>query len=333
MSAPVDRRFSLGAAARRARMRAGAIVVDNFFRGLARAGQLHPLADPRRHNVHVVARDLSYRDGGHDDHRFDVWRPRDVASPLPIVFYVHGGGFRFLSKDTHWIMALAFARRGYLVFNVSYRLAPRHPFPAAVEDVCAAWRHCLGRAAEWGGDASRVVVAGESAGANLATTLALSTCYRRPEPFAQAVFELGIVPRAVVPMCGILQVSDTARFARRRRIPRFVADRLEEVTEAYLFGHEHATPEELELADPLRVLERGAPPERPLPAFFAAVGTRDPLLDDTRRLEAALARMGVTCEARYYPGELHAFHALVFRPNARDCWRRTFGFLDRVLPA
>lgn len=325
-------RRDLGAAARRARMRAGSLVVDNFFLALARAGRLHPLADPRRHGVHVAARDLPYRDGNRADHRFDVWRPRDLGGPLPIVFYVHGGGFRFLSKDTHWIMALAFARNGYLVFNVSYRLAPRHPFPAAVEDVCAAFCHCLSRAAEWGGDPSRVVLAGESAGANLVTTLALSACYRRPEPFARAVFELGIVPRAVVPMCGILQVSDPARFARRRRIPRFIADRIEEVSEAYLFGHERATPEELELADPLRVLERGVPPERPLPPFFAAVGTKDPLLDDTRRLEAALARLGVTCEARYYPGELHAFHALVFRRSAQDCWRRTFGFLDRVVP-
>jgi acetyl esterase len=326
-------RWGLGAAARRARIRAGALVVDNFFRGLARAGQLHPLANPRRHGVQVVARDLAYRDGGDEAHRFDVWRPQDGAGRLPIVFYVHGGGFRFLSKDTHWIMALAFARRGYLVFNVGYRLAPRHPFPAAVEDVCAGFCHCLARAAEWGGDPTRVVVAGESAGANLATTLTLAACYRRSEPFARSVFELGIVPRAGVPMCGILQVSDTGRFARRRRLPRFIADRLEEVTEAYLCGHEQATPEALELADPLCLLERGAPPDRPLPPFFAAVGTRDPLLDDTRRLEVALGRLGVPCETRYYPGELHAFHALVFRPNARDCWRRTFGFLDRHLPA
>jgi len=68
-----------------------------------------------------------------------------------------------------------------------------------------------------------------------------------------------------------------------------------------------------------------------LPAFFAPVGTRDPLLDDTRRLERALRRMGVSCEARYYLGELHAFPALVWRKNAQRCWRDTFAFLDRAL--
>jgi acetyl esterase len=316
----------------RARIKAGAFVVDNLFRGLAAAGRLHPEANPARHGIDVI-RDLAYRDGGAVEHLLDVWRPTNVAQPMPIVFYVHGGGFRFLSKDTHWVMALSFARAGYLVFNVSYRLAPAHPFPAAVKDIADAWRWMLAHAGEFGGDLSRVVVAGESAGANLAMGLTLSTCYRRSEPHARAVFDAGVVPRACLPMCGMLQVSDPARFARRKKLPRFIADRIDEVAEAYLFGHEHATPDELELADPLRVIERGDKPERPLPPFFAAVGTADPVLDDTRRLEAALARAGVPAEVHYYPREPHAFHALVFRKHARACWKATFAFLDRTLSA
>jgi acetyl esterase len=163
--------------------------------------------------------------------------------------------------------------------------------------------------------------------------LTLSTCYRRAEPHARAVFDAGVVPRACLPMCGMLQVSDPARFARRKKLPRFIADRIDEVAEAYLFGHEHATPEELELADPLRVMERGDRPDRPFPPFFAAVGTADPVLDDTRRLEAALKKAGVPNEVHYYPREPHAFHALVFRKPARDCWAATFRFLDRTLRA
>jgi acetyl esterase len=314
----------------RARVKAGAFVVDNLFRGLSAAGRLHPDANPARHGIEVT-RDLPYREGGAVEHLLDVWRPTTVATPMPIVFYVHGGGFRFLSKDTHWIMALSFARAGYLVFNVSYRLAPKHPFPAAVQDIADAWRWALEHAAEYGGDLSRIVVAGESAGANLAMGLTLSTCYRRSEPHARAVFDAGIVPRACLPMCGMLQVSDPARFARRRKLARFIADRIDEVAEAYLFGHEHATPEELELADPLRVIERGDAPDRKLPPFFAAVGTADPVLDDTRRLEAALRKAGVPHEVHYYPREPHAFHAIVFRKSARECWKATFRFLDATL--
>ncbi|HEY2747825.1 MAG TPA: alpha/beta hydrolase fold domain-containing protein [Polyangia bacterium] len=323
-------RRKIDATMRRARVKAGAFVVDNLFRGLALAGRLHPEANPARHGIEVL-RDLPYREGGATEHLLDVWRPTKLAGPRPIVFYVHGGGFRFLSKDTHWIMALAFARAGYLVFNVSYRLAPRHPFPAAVEDIADAWLYMLREARAHGGDLSRIVVAGESAGANLALGLTLSTCHRRREPRAAAVFDAGVVPRACLPMCGMLQVSDPARFARRKKLPRFIADRIDEVADAYLFGHDHATPEELELADPLRVLERGDKMERPLPPIFAAVGTADPVLDDTRRLEAALQKTGAAHEVHYYPREPHAFHALVFRKPARDCWAATFRFLERVL--
>ena len=66
-----------------------------------------------------------------------------------------------------------------------------------------------------------------------------------------------------------------------------------------------------------------------IPPFFLPVGTKDPLLPDTRRLGEALTKMGVEAETEYYPGELHAFHAFVMRKNAQKCWRDTFAFLDK----
>lgn len=310
------------------RRRVGTVLLDGFFRGMSAAGRLHPRASSERHGV-VVTRDVPYRPTGVSEHRLDIYRPAGSTEPLPVVLYIHGGGFRILSKDTHWVMALAFARRGYLVFNVGYRLAPRHPFPAPLRDVMAAWDWVLEHAQEYGGDLGSLVVAGESAGANLATALTLATCMRRPEPWARAVFERGRAPTAVIPACGVLQVSDTHRFARRQRpASRFVLDRLTEVTRAYL-GPDGASHD---LADPLLVLERKAPLDRPLPPFFLPVGTRDPLVDDTRRMEKALGDLGVPCDARYYPGEMHAFHAFVWRANAIQCWRDTYAFLDRTLP-
>jgi acetyl esterase len=88
-----------------------------------------------------------------------------------------------------------------------------------------------------------------------------------------------------------------------------------------------------ELADPLLILEQGRAPDRPLPAFFAFAGTRDPVLDDTRRVEGALSALKVPHEVRFYPGELHAFHALMLRKAARDCWRDKLSFLERQLAA
>jgi acetyl esterase len=311
------------------RRRLGALIVDNIFRGAASFGKLHPEARPERHQVEIL-RDIAYHASAAGELRLDIYRPSAARGDLPIVLYVHGGGFRILSKDTHWVMGLSFARKGYLVFNIDYRLAPRNPYPAALEDCGAALAWVVANAGRYGGDLGRLAFAGESAGANLITALALAHSYRRPEPWARAVFDLGARPRAVLAACGMLQVSDPARFARRKqRLPAFIQDRLLEVSEAYLAGVVGGPEGALDLADPLVLLERGAPPDRPLPSFFVPVGTRDPLLDDSRRLKAALDRLSVPCEVRYYPGELHAFHALVWRQNARRCWQHTFAFLEQ----
>lgn len=328
-----------------ARRLVGAVLVDGFFNSAARLARLHPKANPKRHSVeHIV--DLRYRDGtATRDHLLDIWRPassptpsgrsifeqRHAGPPWPIVFYVHGGGFRILSKDTHWVMGLGFARRGYMVFNVSYRLAPKHRFPTPLEDVCHAFEWVMKNAAEYGGDTTRVILAGESAGANLVTSLALTLAYERPEDFAQRTFATGAVPKAVVPACGVFQVSDLARLKRRKpKMSTFIADRLAEVESAYLGEPPYAA--SLDLADPVVVVERGERPVRPLPPFFLPVGTKDPLLPDTRRLAEGLRKLNVEAVDRYYDGELHAFHAFVMRSTARRCWSDTFEFLDRHVP-
>jgi acetyl esterase len=119
---------------------------------------------------------------------------------------------------------------------------------------------------------------------------------------------------------------------RKAKLPRMILDRIEEITDAYLghIVHEHP-PALFDLADPLLAYERGHPPSRPLPAFFLPVGTADPVLDDTRRLHAALEKLGARAEARYYRGQPHAFHAFVVRESARQCWADTYDFLDRHL--
>ena len=316
----------------RVRRKLGAAVVDNIFLQSARLGRLLPISDPRFHRIDVAC-DIPYRDSGSSDHTLDVYRPAGTAGKRPVVLYIHGGGFRFLSKDTHWLFGLSYARRGYVVFNINYRLAPKHPYPAAISDACAAYAWVVKNAERFGGDLSRLVVAGESAGANLATGVTLATCYERPEPWAREVFDTGVTPKVTVPVCGMLQVSDPERLLRRRKLRAIVHDRVAEVTDAYLHGVKPSCREDLDFADPVCLLERGVKPDRPLPAFFAPCGTRDPLLDDSRRLATALQKLGVTVQAPIFPGELHAFLAMVFRDSAKRCWRELFSFVDGHLHA
>lgn len=301
-------------------------MAEGFFWGLSQAGRFHPLARPERHGVEVI-RDVAYLGTGFAEHRLDVYRPAEATGPLPVCLYVHGGGFRILSKDSHWIMGLLFARRGYVVFNVNYRLAPRYPFPHAVEDVCSAYQWVLDNAASYGGDLDRLVFAGESAGGNLVTALTVALCYDRPERYTQKIRERAVLPKAVVPACPLLEVSNPQRFRQLMKLSRFVEDRIVEVSEAYLPSAIGVR--ERDLADPLCLFERGDRPDRPLPPIFAPCGTADPLHDDVRRLGIAMERLGAQCEVRFYDREHHAFHALVFRANARQCWRDTFAFLER----
>ncbi len=323
----------LRAAGAAVRKQVGSRFVIGSFSGLARLGGATPFANPRLHGAEVL-RDIPYLDDGDPLHTLDVYRPRSrssdaTARPLPVVLYMHGGAFQFLSKDTHWLMGLLFARHGYVVFNVNYRLAPTHRYPAALEDVSRAALWVRENAAKYGGDPSRIIATGDSAGANLAAALMVMTCYERPEPFARAIFDSGLRFSAVVPACGVHQVSDPERFQRRRKLRVWVADRLHEVGEGYLplgaTRHEDAP-----LADPVVILERGAP-ARPLPPVFAFAGTADPLLDDTRRLKRALDAHGGRCEARYYRGGLHAFHALIWDPNARAAWKEKLRLLEQWL--
>ena len=302
------------------------MIATAFFEALAATGRLHPAASPKRHGVEVDS-DIPY--GPHPQQVLDVYRPIHRPGPWPVVFYVHGGAFHLLSKDTHWLMGLVFARFGYLVVNISYRLAPAHPYPAAIEDTCTAYKWLADHVRELGGDPERIAVAGESAGANLIAALTIAACQRREEPWARAVFDSGLVPRAALPFCGMLEVSRPERFSQRRPLPGWIDGMIHDASASYLHGHSATPGPATALADPLRIMETAATLDRPLPAFFAPVGTRDPLLDDTRRLAAALAARNVPCEARYYPGGIHAFHALVWDPSARRCWRDALAFLDR----
>lgn len=112
----------------------------------------------------------------HGDLRVRVYRPLGTAEsgpPRPGIVYFHGGGFVVGGLDSHhaWVATLANAT-GRTVVAVDYRLAPEHPFPAAVHDAHTAIWYVAAHARDFGIDSARLAVAGDSAGANLAAGVA-----------------------------------------------------------------------------------------------------------------------------------------------------------------
>lgn len=103
-----------------------------------------------------------------------VYRPVATDDPLPLIAYFHGGGWVIMGIETHDNICRRIANvTGAVVVSIDYRLAPEHRFPAALDDCFAATQWLAVHGAEVGGDPGRLVVAGDSAGGNLAAAVAL----------------------------------------------------------------------------------------------------------------------------------------------------------------
>jgi len=291
-------------------------LLDTFLRTAAQVGEYFPSTRAVAAKVEPMAKNIAYRGGNHRDQRLDVWRPKGVEGPLPVLFHVHGGGFRILSKDSHVSVARRFALAGFCVVNVSYRLTPEGAFPSAFDDVAAALMWTLDNAGDFGGDVSRIAYAGESAGANLILATALAGCARNELPAAAAIFERNPSPFAILPACGMLEVHNPERYTERSDLPKWVRKRVRMVCEGYLGSYG----DDAWLASPLRRIESDEALERPLPPVLSVCGGIDPVLNDTERLGRALAKHGQPDATRIYKGQHHAFHLFPLKASA-DAWR------------
>jgi acetyl esterase len=118
--------------------------------------------------------------------RADVAVPKG-AGPHSVVIYLHGGGWAFGSPASFRKLGMQFAEAGYLTIILDYRLAPEHPFPAALEDAIFAIGWASENARRWNGDGRRIAIGGDSAGANLAMSAITSSGPERRAPVRAAL--------------------------------------------------------------------------------------------------------------------------------------------------
>lgn len=150
--------------------------------------------------VKVKKQDMTYPTGG-GEQPVRIYSPEGESSTgqgMPVIVYYHGGGWVIADINTYESSTMALAKKARaIVVSVEYRHAPENKFPAAHEDAFAAYQWTLKNAQQWGGDPSRVAVAGESAGGNLAANVAIMA---RDQNVQKPVHMLLIYPVAGVNM-------------------------------------------------------------------------------------------------------------------------------------
>jgi acetyl esterase/lipase len=138
--------------------------------------------------------DIRYREGGHARHVLDVYRPRPAGSAaLPVVVWIHGGGWQGGDKSDVGIKPRVLTERGFVFVSTNYRLLPEVGMEDLIGDVAAAvgWVHR--HIAEHGGDPARIIVGGHSAGAQLAALICIDDRYLGRERVPTAAL-CGCVP-------------------------------------------------------------------------------------------------------------------------------------------
>lgn len=220
----------------------------------------------------------------------------DGDRPLPVTMFFHGGGFALGDLDTHDVTARQHAVGAEsVVVSVDYRLAPEHPYPAAVEDVWAATRWVAANAGEFGAEGSRLAVAGDSAGGTLSAVVAQRArdSIRDGEDGPNVVFQLLWYP-------SVMWDTSLPSFAENADAPVLDNAAIAAFTSWYA-GH-------LDLDNPPAGLAPGRAEDLSglAPAYVAVAG-HDPLRDDGTRYAELLAQAGVPVELDLAPGLVHGY--------------------------
>lgn len=117
----------------------------------------------------VVKKDIAY-----DEHGtlLDIYFPKNVDTPLPVIVWIHGGGFIGASKEQTKVYAMTLANAGYVVANINYDLAPAHKYPAPVVQANQALKYLRENVSQYGGDINRLFLGSNSSGSQIASQLA-----------------------------------------------------------------------------------------------------------------------------------------------------------------
>jgi monoterpene epsilon-lactone hydrolase len=239
------------------------------------------------------------------------WISAPGADPDRIIYYLHGGGYSMGSIKTHREMVSRLSRAsGARALAIDYRLAPEHPFPAAVEDSTATYRWLLSTSA----DPARLVIAGDSAGGGL-TVATLVALRDAGDPLPAAAVCLS----PWVDMEGL----GGSMTSKAEADPMVQRDDLLEGAQAYLGGADPPPPH----AAPLHPALKRRPP------LLIHVGTAETLLDDSTRLAERAKTAGVDVTLEPWEDMIHVWHYMAaMLPEGQQAIDRIGDFIREHMP-
>ena len=248
--------------------------------------------------------------------RLDVYRPKGIEGKLPVIVSVHGGGWVYGDKERYQYYCMSLAEHGFAVVNFTYRLAPKHKFPAALEDTNAVFHWLMRRGADYGLEPSRVFAVGDSAGAQL---LGLFSCLCTNPAYASGFAfsaPAGFVPTAVALNCGVYEVKKSGK---------------KDLTTALMADYLPGKGTEVELAQN-SVLQNAT---EAFPPSFVMTCEGDFVADQAPPLVERLKKLGVAADYHYYGDREHVlghvFHCNVRSADAQRCNKDECNFFKSFL--
>ena len=217
------------------------------------------------------------------------FKPTRSQTAQPALVYFHGGGWTIGDLDTHDVLCRQLALASQcVVVSVDYRLGPEHKFPCAYDDALAATQACFSNAKEWGLDATRIAVGGDSAGGNLAAAVSLGLRGTATQP----AFQLLIYPATI-------QKPDTPSYHSNGEGYVLTKAAMHWFTDQYLRHDEDV--KDWRASPLLASSHAGLPPALVLTAGF------DPLRDEGLLYADALSKAGVACQYLCFERQIHGF--------------------------
>jgi len=251
---------------------------------------------------------IEYRNTGGKSLRLDIYRPSDISKPVPLLVFIHGGGWSGGKREDYLVYLVDFAQRGYVTATVSYRLLADSPYPECVEDISEAVRWFFTHGDEYGYDPDRIALIGGSAGAHLAMLAGYGWKGNEDADSTDSGHRI----KAVVDIYGPADL--TTEYARNHElVTSFIARSYDESPELYVE------------ASPVTWLDENDPPT------LILHGTADRLVPVSQSddLKFRLDSLGVPCIYYRLPGWPHTLD-IVKRVNDY-CQIRMSEFFDQYL--